>query len=143
MFVADFNLRGGAFQSALNMIRAARLHGLDCAAFHYRRYDLDPTRPLDAGFRRRAADLGVRLVAPGERVRARTVVVAYSAVLDQPLDRFPEVEHDRLAVVVNQMAERDLARSEPAYDPARVRAHLRELFGSEGAWLPISPASGR
>ena len=31
------------------------------------------------------------------------------------------------------MAERDLARSDPAYDPARVRAHLVELLGSEGA----------
>jgi glycosyltransferase involved in cell wall biosynthesis len=139
LFIADFNLRGGAFQSALHMIRAARAAGLDCAAFHYRRYDLDPTRPLDPGFRRRARDLGVRIVAPGERVRAATVIVTYPAVFDQPLDRFPEVDHDRLAVVVNQMAERDLARTDPAYDPARVRAHLVELLGAEGLWLPISP----
>ena len=121
------------------MIRAARAAGLDCAAFHYRRYDLDPTRPLDPGFRRLAAGLGLRLVAPGERVRAGTVIVTYPAILDQPLDRFPQVVHDRLAVVVNQMAERDRAGSAPAYDPARVRAHLVELLGSEGLWLPISP----
>ena len=138
LFIGDFNLKGGAFQSAVQMIRAARAAGLDAALLHYRRYDLDPTRPLDPGVRRLAADHGVRIVAPGEAVRAGTVIVTYPAVFDQPMDRFPEIAHDRLAVVVNQMAERDRAGRERAYDPARVRANLAELLGSEGAWVPIS-----
>ncbi len=139
LFIADFNLRGGAFHSAFNMIRAGLAAGRDCAALHYRRYDLDPTRPLDAGFRRFSAGNGVRIVAPGERLRARTVVVTYPAIFDHAMDRFPQVAHDHLAVVVNQMAERDVALTDPAYDPARVRANLSELLGSEGVWLSISP----
>lgn len=138
LFIGDFNLKGGAFQSAMQMIRAARAAGLDVALLHYRRYDLDPTRPLDPAVRRFAADHGVRIVAPGEQVRAETVIVTYPAVLDQPMDRFPEIAHERLAVVVNQMAERDRAGRERAYDPARVRVNLAELLGSEGAWIPIS-----
>jgi glycosyltransferase involved in cell wall biosynthesis len=138
LFIADFNLRGGAFHSAFNMIRAGLAAGLDCAALHYRRYDLDPSRPLDAGFRRFAAEAGVRIVAPGERLRAATVIVTYPAVFDHAMDRFPAVDHDRLAVVVNQMAERDVAGTDPAYDPLRVRTHLAEVFGGEGLWIPNS-----
>jgi hypothetical protein len=80
----------------------------------------------------------VRIVAPGERLRAETVVVTYPAIFDHVMDRFPRVDHEHLAVVVNQMAERDVARTDPAYDPARVRAHLVEVFGSEGVWIPNS-----
>ena len=49
------------------------------------------------------------------------------------MDRFPAVAHDRLVVVVNQLAERDRAGADVAYDPARVRAHLAELLGERGA----------
>ncbi|MEM1130215.1 MAG: hypothetical protein AAGH83_06805, partial [Pseudomonadota bacterium] len=53
-------------------------------------------------------------------------------------DRFPVVDHDRLLVVVNQMAERDNQGKDVAYDPERVRENLTAAFGSEGQWLPIS-----
>jgi hypothetical protein len=138
LFIGDFNLRGGTFHSALQMIRAARAHGLDAAILHYRRYDLDPTRPLAPGTREQARALGLRIVAPGEVVRARQVIVTYPPVFEHAMDRFPQVEHETLVMVVNQMAARDLAGSDPAYDPLRVRAHLAEVFGAEGAWIPIS-----
>ena len=138
LFIADFNLKGGAFHSAFNMIRAGLAGGLDCAALHYRRYDLEPGRPLDADFRRFALENGVRIVAPGERLIARAVVVTYPAVFDQPMDRFPEVACERVAVVVNQMAERDVAGTDVAYDLARVRVNLAELLGTEGVWVPNS-----
>ena len=138
LLIADWNLKGGAFHSAFNMLRAGLAAGLDCAALHYRRYDLEPGRPLDADFRRFALENGVRIVAPGERLEARTVVVTYPAVFDRPMDRFPEVDHERVAVVVNQMAERDVAGTDVAYDLARVRANLAELLGAEGVWVPNS-----
>jgi glycosyltransferase involved in cell wall biosynthesis len=138
LFIADFNLKGGAFHSAFNMIRAGLAAGLDCAALHYRRYDLEPGRPLDTDFRRFALENDVRIVAPGERLAARTVVVTYPAVFDQPMDRFPEIACERVAVVVNQMAERDVAGTDVAYDLARVRANLAELLGTEGVWIPNS-----
>ena len=75
----------------------------------------------------------MRIVAPGEAVRAATVVVTYPPVFAEVMDRFPAVAHDRLVVVVNQLAERDRAGTDVAYDPLRVRAHLAELLGSRGA----------
>jgi hypothetical protein len=138
LLIGDFNLLGGTTQSALNMLDAARAAGLSAALFHHRRQDLDPTRPLSPAIRARAEASDTRLVAPGERIRARTVVLTYPPLLDTALDRFPDIAHETLAVVVNQMAERDLARRHPVYDPGRVRANLRRLLGSEGVWLPIS-----
>jgi hypothetical protein len=138
LFIGDFNLLGGTTQSALHMLDAARAAGLSCALFHHRRQDLDPTRPLSPAIRARAAAGETRILAPGERITAKTVVLTYPPLLDTGLDRFPEIAHERLAVVVNQMAERDLARRHPVYDPGRVRANLRRLLGEEGIWLPIS-----
>ena len=138
LFIGDFNFLGGTQKSALNMIRAARAAGLDAALLQYRRADQDLTRPLNADVRRLARDNDVRIVAPGETLEARTVVVTYPPVLQEALDRFPNVSHDHLIVVVNQMAERDLAGGDIAYDPALVRANLGRLLGSEGIWAPIS-----
>lgn len=138
LLIGDFNLLGGTTQSALNMLDAGRARGLSAALFHHRRHDLDPTRPLAPAIRARAAASDTRILAPGERIEARIVIVTYPPPFDAVLDRFPEVTHETLAVVVNQMAERDLARRHPVYDPARVRANLRRAFGSEGIWLPIS-----
>nr|MBA3326614.1 glycosyltransferase [Paracoccaceae bacterium] len=138
LFIGDFNFLGGTQKSALAMIAAARAAGLDAALMQYRRVDQDVTQPLNAAVRAMAWAAGVRIVAPGERLRATTVVVTYPPVFDTALDRFPQVEHERLAVAVNQMAERDLERTDVAYAPARVRANLAALIGSEGIWAPIS-----
>jgi hypothetical protein len=138
LFIGDFNFKGGTQKSAMHMIAAARQAGLSAGLLHYRRYDQDVSQPLDHDVRRTAWDSGVRIVAPGESLQARTVVVTYPPIFAEAMDRFPQVEHERLVVVVNQMAERDRTGSDVAYDPARVRAHLVELLGSEGLWAPIS-----
>lgn len=139
LVIGDLNLQGGTQKSALHMARAARRAGIATGLLQYRRYDQDPAAPLDAGVRRLAGEIGLRIVAPGERLRAATVVVAYPPVLAERMDRFPALDHDRLVVVVNQLAERDGAGTDVAYDPAIVRANLRAFFGSEGEWVPISP----
>ncbi len=139
LFIGDFNFQGGTQKSALHMIRAARAAGLRAALLHYRRYDQDVTAPLDPGVRRLAGETGTRILAPGERLRAATVVVTYPPVFAERMDRFPQVAHDRLVVVVNQLAERDRARTDIAYEPGRVRANLAALLGGEGEWTPISP----
>lgn len=142
LVIGDFNMLGGTYHSAMAMLRAAldpRFGGgLACGILHYRRYDLDPTRPLNPELRDFAQMNGVRIVAPGESLRARTVLFTHPPLASHVMDRFPEVDHDHLVVVVNQMAERDLQRTSIAYDPAQVRANLTEIFGSEGIWAPIS-----
>jgi glycosyltransferase involved in cell wall biosynthesis len=138
LFIGDFNFLGGTQKSALAMIGAARSAGLRVGLLHYRRYDQDVTSPLSQDVRRIAAEQDVRIVASGETLRAGSVIVTYPPVFAERMDRFPRIGHDVLAVVVNQMAERDTLRLDVAYDPARVRGHLADALGREGAWAPIS-----
>jgi glycosyltransferase involved in cell wall biosynthesis len=138
LFIGDFNFLGGTQKSALAMIGASRAAGLRAGLLHYRRYDQDVTTPLSHSVRRFALAQDVRIVAPGEALRAAHVIVTYPPVFAELMDRFPRIEHDTLAVVVNQMAERDLAGRDVAYDPARVRSHLARALGTEGTWAPIS-----
>ena len=138
VFVSDFALKGGAFVSTLNAIEAATRAGMSVGVVHWRRYDLDVTQELNPALRRLAQAGTVRVIAPGEAARAGTVIVGYPAVLRTPMDLFPRIETDRLIVVVNQMAERLYSGKDPQYDPLELRAHLRETFGTEGLWAPIS-----
>lgn len=138
VFVSDFALKGGAFVSTLNAIEAATRAGMSVGVVHWRRYDLDVTQEWNPALRRLAQAGAVRVIAPGEAARAGTVIVGYPAVLRTPMDLFPRIETDRLIVVVNQMAERLYSGKDPQYDPLELRAHLRETFGTEGLWAPIS-----
>ena len=138
LVIADFNMRGGAAKSALEMIEAGARAGRAAGLLHYRRADLDVTRPLDPAVRARAAEAGWRVVSPGESLAAKTVILSSPPLLNDRMDRFPVIAHERLAVVVNQMAERDTGGHDRAYDVARVRGNLRALLGSEGVWIPIS-----
>jgi hypothetical protein len=136
--IGDFNMLGGTFHSALAMIRAGLAAGLSCGILQYRRYDLDVTRSLNPEMRDFAWESGVRIVAPGEALRAETVILTHPPLLAHRMDRFPTLDHDHLAVVVNQMAERTVSGTETAYDLDTVRANLHALLGHEGVWVPIS-----
>ena len=145
LVITDFNLEGGAVLSALADIRAALSCGLSVAVFHWRRYDLDVTAPLNAEIRRMAQAARVRIIAPGERVRARTVIVGSPAILQYAIDLCPKVDFDSFVIRVDQ-ATAHPAPGDVQYDPLQVRQNLSRLFGTEGVWAPISeraPPDGR
>jgi hypothetical protein len=131
-------MSGGAYVSTFNYICAAIAAGRSVAAFHWRRYDLDVTKPI-SNQRRDLAQRGkLQIVAPGERVRAETVIFGYPPILCHEPDLLPTLACDHLVVVVNQMASRLLGGEDPQYDPAELRETLRRRFGTEGVWVPIS-----
>ena len=138
LFVGDFCFKGGAFVSTLNYIEASLAAGLAVGVFHWRRYDLDAMQALNPQVRRLAQNGQIRIVAPGESARADTVVIGYPAILSHPVDLFPELAFEHLVVVINQMAARLHSGGDAQYDPGKIRANLRDLFGTEGAWAPIS-----
>jgi FkbM family methyltransferase len=138
LVVGDFNMIGGTLQTALTMLRAGRAAGLACGLLHYRRYDLEVTKPLVRSSRDFAYENDVRIVAPGEALRAETVVFSHPPLASHVMDRFPAIDHDHLVLVVNQMAERNVSGTDRVYDPREIRANLVELLGSEGLWVPIS-----
>ena len=138
LVVMDFNIGGGAFVSTMNYINAALADGKSVAVFHWRRYDLDVRKRLNPQVRQMAQDGKLRIVTPGEQVRAEVVLVGYPPILQHPIDMAPTVEFNRLLVVVNQMASRLFDGGDPQYDPERTRETLLRVFGTEGQWVPIS-----
>jgi FkbM family methyltransferase len=138
LFVSDFAMSGGAYESTLNYVRAALAAGFSTGVLHWRRYDLDVTKALNAPLRALAQEGRLRIVAPGETVRTKATIVGYPPILKHKPDLFPQIATDDLIVVVNQMASRLRGGGDPQYDPRALRARLVELFGVEGTWAPIS-----
>lgn len=136
---ADLSMRAGSFHSALNLVLAALQAGLRVGLFHWRRYTPDSRERLNPAARRLAAQGAVELLSAGEQASARTFVIGFAVVLRHLLDELPAVASERQAVIVNQMASAWTSRPSSVYDPLRLRAHMRQLFGVEGVWVPISP----
>lgn len=138
LFITDFNIVGGAFGSTLNYIQAALRLGLKVGLFQWRRYDLDVRRPLQDQVLQMAQDGSVTIVAPGERVKADTVIVGYPVVLKCAIDLPPEIECQRFVIVTNQMAARLYSGGDVQYDPQEVANTVQRLFGRSPLWVPIS-----
>jgi hypothetical protein len=130
LFIADFNLDGPDADATLRDIDAAAAGGRRVAIFHWRLYDKDVTAPLNGALRDRALRGEVRIVAPGEEVRADAVVVAGARVAEQAIDLCPRVAFRTLSVLTD--------RGPQPKDSAAARAVLKELFGTEGVWAPAA-----
>lgn len=138
LFIADYNMVGGTFKSGINMIKAAKFEGLKCAVMHYPRYDLDVTKPLNWQFRELAYSMGISIIAPGDIVEANTVIITHPPILNERMDRVAGLRPQRVVLVVNQMAERDVLGTDKAYSPQRVHQNMIDLFDVTPEWAPIS-----
>lgn len=138
MFVMDMRMEGGAFTSTLNYILAAAKMGLRVGVLHWRRYDLDASRPPAHPFMQAVQDGLIYRVSPGETVKADAVVVGYPVILNHPIDLPPIVECNHLAIVVNQMSSRLLSGGDVQYDPLQVAKVARQAFNQAPVWIPIS-----
>jgi hypothetical protein len=138
MFVMDFNQSGDPCESTIADVEAAIQAGVSVALVNWPSYDCDVTKPLRPAVRQMAQEGKVRIVAPGETVRASTVIVGAPFILQHVIDLCPEVDCDSLIVLVSRMAAKVASRESAQYAPDQVRTNLKEVFGTEGLWIPIS-----
>jgi glycosyltransferase involved in cell wall biosynthesis len=136
--ISDFAMRGGAFVSTLNYIVAACKAGKRAAVFHWRRFDLATDAPLQARLYEACIDFHVDILAPGDSVEADVVLVGYPTILEHKIEPMPDIRAKHLLIVVNQFASRLVDGEDQQYDPLRLRAHLKSIFGMQGVWVPIS-----
>lgn len=136
---ADFSMRAGAFHSTYNLLQAAVRAGLRVAVFHWRRYTPESRERLNPAIRRLVGQGAIDLLSAGDQVSASTLVVGFVVVLRHLPDEMPAMTCGRYTVIVNQMAGAWRSRPSGVYNPLDLRAHMRQAFGSEGAWIPISP----
>ena len=134
MFVMDFNSNCPAFISTMNYLSAAIAQGLNVALFQWCTYDGDVRKPLNPTIRQLAQEGKLRVVAPGEEVRAPTVIVGSPMILQHAVDLCPKVVSKNFLVIVDEM----MGLFDDHYDPQAARENLRELFGTEGTWVPAS-----
>src|SRR5690606_668710 len=66
------------------------------------------------------------------------LLVAYPPILQHIIDPRPSISPKHVVVIVNQFASRLVSGADAQYDPLTVRANLREVYDSEGVWVPIS-----
>ncbi|MGA0594952.1 glycosyltransferase [Enterovirga sp. CN4-39] len=138
VFIMDFNIGGGAYVSTMNYVHAALAAGKSVGVFHWRRYDLDPSKPLNEEVRELAAAGKIEVLVAGDVVEADTIIVGYPVILKHMIDRPPRISYRHLLVIINQMASRLFSGGDVQYNPLDLRANLAEAFGAEGTWVPIS-----
>ena len=131
LFVMDFNSDGSAFGSLMNYVDAAVAQGLNVAIFQWRNYTAEIREPLKPTIRQMVQVGKLRVVAPGEKVRASTVIVGSPIILQHVVDLCPEIQFNNFIVIVDEIAE-------GRFDPEVARENLKELFGTEGTWVPVS-----
>lgn len=138
LVVMDMRLRGGSYVSTFNYIEAAIKMGLRVGVFHWRRYDLNPLNEPSEHFLEAVQEGKVYRVSPGEKVKVSTVLVGYPVILQYMMDLPPEVECQRLGLIVNQMYARLYSGGDVQYDPHVVAEHAERVFGRAPRWIPIS-----
>lgn len=138
LIVSDFSAGGCALKSAMGYIQAAKRHGMKTALFHWPSYERDVTLPVVDAIRGLAHRGEVRIVCPGEPVRASTVVICNPLSLDAVPDKPPHVEFEQLFVIVSRLPYRFLDGRDIQYDPIACQETLSRVFGTEGVWVPIS-----
>jgi len=136
--ISDFAEHDGSQEVALKYLKAAARSGQKLAVFHWRRYQLNIRAPLGRRFYRTCLDLGIDILSPGDSVVAELVLIMPPAILQYRIDPVPEIETERLALIVDQLASDADGGLESIYDPLAVRAHLASLFGTDGVWIPTS-----
>ena len=136
--VCDFVLRGGAFVSTFNYIKAACAAGKRVAVAHWRKYELNPHSSLNPKLYELCVEKGIDILTPGDVASTEFLIVGYPAILQHMPDSFPVIVPKHLIVVVNQFASRLYDGSDQQYDPLVARSNLLALFGEEGVWVPIS-----
>lgn len=137
--VTDWNMTaGGSFHSAMNIVLAARSNDMTVAVLQYPRYEKEQDSAIRDDLRTRFLQNGIAIVAAGELIKAETTVVVYPPILQHFMDRFPNIEATRPVIVVNQMAEREISRTDVAYDLEVVKKNIFEYFGRNADWVPVS-----
>lgn len=128
LVVANWNDAEDAKQGRTTADAAMR-QGLSVALFHYPDYADDVRAKISHRLRDFARVNGISFVSAGEAVTAASVIVVSPLVFAHPMDRFPTVAPDRLAILTD----------EPLSD--RVRGNISSLFGRDAQVIVAAEVS--
>jgi hypothetical protein len=140
LIVSDLFLLGGTRSCNINYIRMLHSIGKKVALFNWPRGDLRMSYDINPAYRQLAQDGLIEIVTWEDTVKARTVIVHHPPLANTDLDKYPTIETEKVAVLINQLPFQTRDRERHFYEPAEVNARLSRVFGTENIeWIAISP----
>ena len=138
LIVSDWTLRDAVIWSGFTMLEAAVGAELWTGLLHVPHFQQSDLR-IPKTLRSWCSERNVRIVAPGEQVSVSKVVFAFPNSLNFRMDKFPELNLEASALVINEFAERDIHGHDILYDPKRVRNVIESYVGDSSQWIAVSP----
>lgn len=134
--ISDFRLPGGTTASIAEEVRAQSAAGLSTALIHAQS---DATKTA-VGFSRHIQNVlgldGVQVVSARAGLHARLLVIRHPKVIETAPAAFPGLSAESVVIVANHPAVD--AAGTWHYNVEDTDAHVRQLFGVEPVWAPIS-----
>lgn len=140
LIVSDLFLLGGTRSCNVNYIQMLHAMGKRVAMFNWPRGDLRFSPDIHPTYRQLAQDGLIEIVTWEDSIKASTVIVHHPPLANMELDKYPTVEADRIAVLINQLPFQTQDRERYFYQPAEVTRRLGRIFGTDKVeWIAISP----
>lgn len=140
LIVSDLFLLGGTRSCNVNYIRMLHAMGKKVAMFNWPRGDLRFSRDIHPAYRQLAQDGLVDIVTWEDTVNAPLTIVHHPPLANMELDKYPVIETEKIAVLINQLPFQTRDRDRYFYHPAEVGERLSRLFSCDNVeWLAISP----
>jgi glycosyltransferase involved in cell wall biosynthesis len=140
VIASDFRLRGGSTRSSIEEIKAQRQLGLRTGLMQMSRYHNDSRVSVLPEVRDTIDGDRVQMLVHGERISCNLLIVRYPPVLQHWQRYLPDVEPDRVHVIVNQPP---MSHYGPGaalrYNISDAAENLQKYFGVAGTWYPIGP----
>ena len=141
VLMSNLNLRGGTTSSNLEELKAQSAAGMATGLIHHPVYEWNIDCDINPKIAEHVDGEQVRLLSRAERVRCNTLVIRFPKIAEHLLDDLPEIDAQRVAVIVNQVPMQLYGESaRPLYDLELCRHNVEERFGPNVTWYPIGPA---
>jgi hypothetical protein len=137
VIASDFALPGGTASCIIDEIKAQAGIGYRTGLF-YASFN-GQVRPFHRGILRCLEDGLADLIVASDPIRTKLLVIRHPRVLPWLIDRLPEMQADRMVLVVNQVPVNE-ETGERYYDLASLRRLAEARFGGRLEWMPESAA---
>lgn len=134
--VSDFRLPGGTTASIAEEVRAQSAAGLSTALIHAQSEATKTAVGFSRHIQRVTGLPGVHIVSARSRLHARVLVLRHPRVMETAVSQFPGITAEQVIMVANHPGVDAAGRWH--YHVQDTDARLRELFGVEPVWAPIS-----
>lgn len=138
VLISDLSLLGGTRRCNEGYIAAATRMGLRVGLFHWPRFDLRLAEVAE-GYLDLSYQENVDILVPEDKINARLVLIHHPPILKYRIDAVPEINTQKVAVLVNQ-SPMQLKSQPPFYYHAEQADSLcLEMLGRKPEWIGIAP----